>query len=104
MFTATAHGQSARGLARPADFWRDYYMAADQSLPRMKLAELSGHGDHTIRRRVAENRNTPHFVQYFLAADPSVDVRHALALNTAAPRAVLNALTKDPSAVVRLAA
>lgn len=83
-------------------FWFDDYIKAGHPTTCRDLLELlSGHESARVRRRVAENGNTPTDILSRLAEDIDPEVRLAAATNNRTPIDVVFALALDEDLTVR---
>lgn len=79
----------------------DYVQAGDKKCSPEQLAQLAHSEVEKIRRRVAENPNTPITVLKYLATDKNADVRIAVGTNPSTPEHIRYDLTFDEDPTVR---
>jgi hypothetical protein len=81
----------------------DYLTAGQAAAKPAQLRALSAHESAAVRRRVAENPNTPRDILAFLAFDCNAEVRTEVAFNKNTPAKILRMLAQDPNPDVRYA-
>lgn len=80
----------------------EYVLAGDKNCSAEQLAELAKSETDKIRRRVAENPNTPTAILKYLATDKNADVRIAVGTNPSTPEHIRYNLACDQDPTVRI--
>ncbi len=90
-------------ICKNAKCFLDYISAGRPDTAAEILSNLANNCDHKIRRRVAENKNTPTDVLRRLSQDTHPEVKIAVATNLRASDEIIYRLCQDDDPSVRFA-